>query len=441
MDKRHFNNLPIPFAISFPFSFSFFPFFPFSFLFAFFASSMKILQIFNRFPWPLKDGGALANFNESKGYQEAGVELTMAALNTEKHFIDYDTLPEHVKAMADIHLTYIDNRIKAQDALLNLFSKRSYHVDRFISDEFEKQLIDICKSKEFDVIVFESIFVAPYLAAIRANSKAPCVLRQHNIEYKIWENLAQHQGNIIKHSYLRLLASRLKKYELSMLNQFDGITVFTQTDFDTMCTDNCKIPVGIFPFGVNTEKLIINNENLEMPSLFHLGSMDWLPNQEAMNWFIQEVWADISLDYPTLHFYLAGRNFPVEFYDYNNQNNIRILGEIESAMQLMNEKAIMVVPLFSGSGIRVKIMEGMALGKCIVSTSLGAQGIDAVDGEHILIANTADEFKEKIEYLLKNISEIERIGDNATNLVRLNYDNKVLIQKKLDFYRQLTPNS
>jgi hypothetical protein len=104
---------------------------------------MKILQIFNRFPWPLKDGGALANFNESKGYQEAGVELTMAALNTEKHFIDYDTLPEHVKAMADIHLTYIDNRIKAQDALLNLFSKRSYHVDRFISDEFEKQLIDL----------------------------------------------------------------------------------------------------------------------------------------------------------------------------------------------------------------------------------------------------------------------------------------------------------
>jgi glycosyltransferase involved in cell wall biosynthesis len=169
--------------------------------------------------------------------------------------------------------------------------------------------------------------------------------------------------------------------------------------------------------------------------------MDWLPNQEAMNWFIQEVWADISLDYPTLHFYLAGRNFPVEFYDYNNQNNIRILGEIDSAMQLMNEKAIMVVPLFSGSGIRVKIMEGMALGKCIVSTSLGAQGIDAVDGEHILIANTADEFKEKIEYLLKNISEIERIGNNATNLVRLNYDNKVLIQKKLDFYRQLTPNS
>jgi glycosyltransferase involved in cell wall biosynthesis len=176
-----------------------------------------------------------------------------------------------------------------------------------------------------------------------------------------------------------------------------------------------------------------------MPSLFHLGSMDWLPNQEAMNWFIQEVWADVSQDYPTLHFYLAGRNFPVEFYDYNNQNNIRILGEIENAIEFMNEKAIMIVPLFSGSGIRVKIMEGMALGKCIVSTSLGAQGIEAIDGEHILIANNADEFRSKIDYLLKNESEIERIGNNAANLVRLRYDNKTLIQQKLDFYRQLTP--
>lgn len=400
---------------------------------------MKILQIFNRFPWPLKDGGALANFNESKGCEEAGVELTMAALNTEKHFIDYDTLPEQVKAMADIYLTYIDNRIKTQDALLNLFSKRSYHVDRFISDDFEKQLVEICQAKTFDVIVFESIFVAPYLAAIRMHSKAPCVLRQHNVEYKIWENLAQHEGNILKRSYLRLLAARLKKYEISMLNEFDGVTVFTQTDSDTMRLDNCQIPIGIFPFGVNTEKLIIEKENLEMPSLFHLGSMDWLPNQEAMNWFIQEVWADVSQDYPTLHFYLAGRNFPVEFYDYNNQNNIRILGEIENAIEFMNEKAIMIVPLFSGSGIRVKIMEGMALGKCIVSTSLGAQGIEAIDGEHILIANNADEFRSKIDYLLKNESEIERIGNNAANLVRLRYDNKILIQQKLDFYRQLTP--
>ncbi|MDZ4667246.1 MAG: glycosyltransferase family 4 protein [bacterium] len=402
---------------------------------------MKILQLFNRFPWPLKDGGAIANYNESKGYHEAGVELTMAALNTEKHFIEFHSLPPHVQNMAQIHLTYIDNRIKPQDALLNLFSKRSYHVDRFICDAFEKQLVEICETNTFDVIVFESVFVAPYLAAIRQHSKAVCVLRQHNIEYKIWENLAQNDGNIIKRSYLRLLASRLKKYEVSVLNQFDGITVFTQTDADMLRHDNCQMPIGIYPFGINLDKLVINQTNLEMPSLFHLGSMDWLPNQEAMNWFIQEVWYDVSMEFPSLHFYLAGRNIPLNFFDYNNQSNIRVLGEVDDAIRLMNEKAIMIVPLFSGSGIRVKILEGMALGKCIVSTNLGAQGINVVDGEHILIANTAEEFKEKIAYLIKHPTEVKRIGNNAAALARTQYDNKKIITEKLNFYRQLVPKN
>lgn len=398
---------------------------------------MKILQIFNRFPWPLKDGGAIANFYESKGYKEAGVKLTMAALNTSKHFIVVAELPDEVKNLADIHLTYIDNRIKPKEAFLNLFKDSSYHVERFICEDFETQLANICSKETFDVVVFESVFVAPYLPIIRANSKAVCVLRQHNIEYKIWENLAANCTNAIKRSYLRLLARRLKKYEVSVLNSFDGITVFTQTDLNMLRADNCQIPVGVFPFGIDTDALIINQENLEMPSVFHLGSMDWLPNQEAMTWFIQEVWYDVSARFPSLHFYLAGRNIPVDFFDYNNQNNIRVLGEVENAHELMNNKAIMIVPLFSGSGIRIKILEGMALGKCIVATHLGAQGIEAKAGEEILFANTADEFKSQIAYLIENPTEITRIGNNAKDLVRTKYNNSLLIQQKLNFYQQL----
>ncbi|MCG9881235.1 MAG: glycosyl transferase family 1, partial [Bacteroidia bacterium] len=205
---------------------------------------MKILQLFNRFPWPLKDGGAIANYNESKGYIQSGVELCMAALNTSKHFVSMEELPADLKDNAEIHLSYIDNRIKPKDAFLNLFKDSSYHVDRFLSDDFENLLKEICSKNTFDVVVFESVFVAPYLPVIRAHSSAICVLRQHNIEYKIWENLADNCSNILKRTYLRLLASRLKKYELSVLNSFDGITVFTQTDLDMLRADKCEIPVG-----------------------------------------------------------------------------------------------------------------------------------------------------------------------------------------------------
>jgi glycosyltransferase involved in cell wall biosynthesis len=399
---------------------------------------MNILQITPRFPWPLKDGGALCFYNFAKGYYEAGVNLTIASLNTSKHFVNYDELPPHVKKIGNIQLTYIDNKVKILDAFYNLFGKESYNIKRFESEEFEKQLIQICSENTFDVVIFETIFVAPYLQTIRKHSNAVCVLRQHNVEYQIWETLACNELNPIKKWYLYLLSKRLQTYENEQINHFDGISAITKNDKIAFEKSGCTKPIHISPFGVNLEKLVIDDSNLEMPSLFHIGSMDWLPNQEAMTWFIQNVWFDINQSFPEIKFYIAGRNTPNQFFDFNNQNHIAVLGEIDDAIKFINEKAIMVVPLFSGSGIRVKILEGMALGKCIIATSLGAQGIEAINGEHIIIAETAEEFKEQISNLIKNPNEIIRIGKNARRLVKEKYDYKKIIDETLQFFQSLT---
>jgi glycosyltransferase involved in cell wall biosynthesis len=399
---------------------------------------MNILQITPRFPWPLKDGGALCYFNYAKGYGDSGNNLTIASLNTSKHFVNYKELPAHVKSLGDIHLTYVDNQLKPIDAFLNLFTKESYHIKRFLSKDFENQLIQICKEKTFDVVVFETIFVAPYLNIIRKHSKAICILRQHNVEYQIWESLAFLESNILKKWYLSLLAKRLYNYEIKQLNNFDGIAAITKNDAETFEKSGCTKPIHVSPFGINSDKLIIDNTNLEMPSLFHIGSMDWMPNQEAMKWFIDNVWYDLNISFPQLKFYIAGRNIPTSFFDYNNQNHIAVLGEIEDGISFMNEKAIMVVPLFSGSGIRVKILEGMGLGKCIISTPLGAQGIEAINGEHLLIAETAKDFIKIISELINNPSEIIRIGKNARRLVKEKYDNKKIVADTLNFYESLS---
>ena len=226
-------------------------------------------------------------------------------------------------------------------------------------------------------------------------------------------------------------------FEQEQLNNFDGIAAITKHDSNVFLKSGCTKPIHVSPFGINLDKLIIEDSNLEMPSIFHIGSMDWMPNQEAMLWFIDKVWYDMNFEFPELKFYLAGRNIPNSFFDYNNQNHIGVLGEIDNAIQFMNEKAIMVVPLFSGSGIRVKILEGMGLGKCIIATSLGAQGIEAINGEHILIAETDDEFKNHIRNLINNPSEIIRIGKNALRLVKDKYDNKKIVADTLNFYESL----
>ncbi len=396
---------------------------------------MKILQIINRFPWPLKDGGALGYYNFTKGYHDAGIDLTVAALNTSKHFVNYNELPDEIKKIAHIHLSYIDNRVKPFDAFLNLFSSKSYHVERFLSKDFENLLLQLCKENAFDVVVFESIFVAPYINIIRLNSHAKCILREHNVEYEIWQSLASIEKNIVKKWYLNLLSKRLKKFEIQQLNKFDGLTSVTQQDADVFKQLGCVKPIHVAASGIDTNRLQPNNTNLEMPSLFHIGSMDWMPNQEAVAWFIENVWNKVELHFPSLKFYIAGRKMPDYFKKYVSKNII-VLGEVNDAISFMQSKAIQIVPLFSGSGIRVKILEGMALGKCIITTSLGAQGIQVENNKHVIIANNANEFIDAIIALILNQNSITQIGKNARHLILNKYDNEIIIQDTLRFYKE-----
>ncbi len=396
---------------------------------------MKILQIINRVPWPLKDGGALGYFNYIKGYHDAGCDVTIAALNTSKHFVNMDELPEEVKKMADWRTSYIDNKVKPLDAFLNLFSNQSYNIQRFISKQFEELLTQLLHEKQFDVIVFEGLFVAPYLDIVSKNSNALMVLRQHNVEYKIWETLAQNESNPIKKCYLNLLTKRLKNYEINALNQFDALTTVTQNDLNDFENMGCTKPIFSSSTGMDISRLKVNHTHIEVPSVFHIGSMEWLPNQEAMLWFIKNVWNKILEKYPNLKFYIAGRGMPDSFKQMHIKNVV-MLGEVEDAIMFMQSKQIMMVPLFAGSGIRIKILEGMALGKTIISTSLGAQGIEVEDGKHLLIANTENEFINAIEKLILNPQLAIDLGKNAHALVDEKYDNTKVIARMLNFYTE-----
>ena len=396
---------------------------------------MRILQLINRFPWPLKDGGALGYYNFLKGYHDAGCRLTAAILNTTKHHVDFDSLPPDVKNLAEYHLVDIDNRIKPLDALKNLlFSSDSYHVVRFISSEFESQLAKLLKEKEFDVVVFESIFMAPYLSTIRKYSNAKCILRAHNVEFEIWQSLAEIESNPIKKWYLQILSKRLKSFELSQLNLFDGLSCVTEKDAKVFESLGYSKSWHVAPTGMDISRLQPNYNTLEEKSVLHLGSMDWMPNQEAVKWFIKEVWPSLKIKFPQLKFYVAGRNMPPEFHQFSG-NGIEILGEVENAIELMNSKSIMVVPLFSGSGIRVKILEGLALGKCMVSTELGYTGIDVTPGKNIFRAENATEFVSQISNILSNPELIKETGKEARKLVEDKYESSKVITDLLSYYK------
>jgi hypothetical protein len=394
---------------------------------------MRILQLMNRVPWPLKDGGAIGFYQLTKGYHDAGAHVTVAALNTSKHFVQ--NLPEELSKMADWHLSYVDNRVKPLAAFLNLFSSESYNISRFYSKTFEAELVRLVSSQPFDTIVFESIYMATYLPAIRRQTKALCVLRAHNVECDIWKTLYENESNPLKRAYLHMLYTRLKKFEQSTLNDFDLVVPITEYDKNRLSELGCTVPQFVSPTGANVAGMIPCTIPDYPTSVYHLGSMEWMPNREAMEWFLKHVWPAIYSTHPQTTFYLAGRGMPNSFLDINIAG-VQVDGEVADAETYVTDKHIMVVPLFAGSGMRIKIIEAMARGKVIIATPLGAQGIPGVSGKHFLLCNTAEEFTTAIHTCLREKGKAAAIGRAAHEFVMEHFDNNKVSKRLLNTYEQ-----
>lgn len=383
---------------------------------------MRILQICFRMPYPLKDGGAIAMHNLTKAFPEHGCDLELLVPITEKHNVDVKNLPDYFKELANIHTVKVDTELSIWGAFKNLFTSDPYYISRYRSKNFETKLIEILQASDFDLVLIESLKVSMYVEIIRKYSKAKIVMRSHNIEFKIWERHEKALKFGIKKWYLKILTKRLRKYETETLNDFDAIAPITSVDGDFFKKAGCTKPIFPTPSGIDFSSFKANFSNIENHSLFHLGALDWLPNQEAIDWFVSDIWPKINSKYPQLTFYLAGRNMPSKYLKLKTRGLV-VVGEVENAQEFINSKQIMIVPLLSGSGMRIKIVEGMALGTTIISTSVGAEGIEYTDGKNILIADTPDAFLKQIEKIVNDNSLANQIGKNALELAKNKYDN------------------
>lgn len=397
---------------------------------------MKILQVCSKIPYPSKDGGSIAMNILTEGLIETGNQVTVLAMSTRKSFVKTGETDASYQAKTKFQTVFIDTSIKPLDAFLNLFSKKSYNITRFYSREFEMALETLLVQENFDIIQLETLWVTPYVETIRKKTKAKIVYRSHNVEYIIWERLAAITANPLKKIYLQLLAGKLKNYEISMLNKYDAIASITDVEINTLKNLGCKLPMKHIPFGVSLSKYTNQQVDVEFPSLFHLGSMDWMPNEEAIKWFLNRIWPAIHVKFPNLNLYLAGRNMPAWLLELKMEN-VKVMGEIVDSLKFICSKSVMIVPLQSGGGMRIKIIEGMALAKTIVSTAIGAEGIACEDQVDILLANTETEFKQAIEKCIVDKAFTETIGKNARMLIENKYDNHKICKELIAFYQTL----
>jgi len=393
---------------------------------------MKILQVCLRSPYPPKDGGTIAMESLGESLFANGAQVQMVCFNTRKHFVDPQTIPLDFKKRFNPVLVDLDARVTVRGVLMSLFSKESYNVSRFDIPEMHVQIEDMLKDTEFDCILIESLFMLPYVQTIRKKSKALVLYRAHNIEHRIWKRMASQSLSPIKRWYFAFLAKRLEQYERKAIHWVDAILPLTATDASWFESIGHELTIKVIPIGIHIqqyEAIQLNHSDL---SVFHVGSMDWLPNVEGITWFVDQVWPMVRETCPDAKLYLAGKGMP-DFLFKKAENGIMVSGYVNDLKDFMNGKQIMVVPLFSGSGMRVKILEGMAAARTIVSTKIGAEGIECIPGKDILLADDAMSFASHIVHCIQNPKHAVEIGLNGKSLAQSKYDAIKIGKELFDF--------
>ena len=182
-------------------------------------------------------------------------EVKILTISTDKHpFLPHE-MDESYRNSTKIEAVHLDTQLSKLDALSDLVTGDSYNISRFFSLDFERILTDILRKTAFDLVIFESIFTAPYLRTIRKYCDGPAILRAHNVEHRIWQHLARETKPLTKRFYLKWLANRLEEYEIDVMHDFDCIAAISKDDKDHFAKLGCSVPIHVLPFGLDKSEL------------------------------------------------------------------------------------------------------------------------------------------------------------------------------------------
>jgi len=402
---------------------------------------MRLLQITKKFPYPLHDGESIAVTNLSRALCELGWEVDILAMNTSKHPFRGEDRPPALSHYGKVAHISIDNEVTWWGALSHLIKGKSYQAERFIDFDFEQRLGQMLRLGNYDVVQLESFYLSPYIDAIRRYSHAHVSMRAHNIEHLIWKRLAEHTSFGFKRWYLKRISKELQQLEVNYLSSYDSILAISPCDNEKFAQLGFQGPLKTIPIGLDADEY--DRVSLdETHQIGFIGTLDWRPNEQGLRWFLDEVWGRCLNFLGSARLQVAGRGASaslrgkLESTPYCNFH-----GAVPCANRFLQQNSIMIVPLLSGSGMRVKIIEGMAKGMLVITTSQGLEGIPAKHNRDVLIADTPKEFADCLRMALHEPEKVKTIQKQAISFVRSEFDIIQQGRRLHEFYRENLPIS
>jgi polysaccharide biosynthesis protein PslH len=299
------------------------------------------------------------------------------------------------------------------DYLYRLPRLAPYSVTKFTDSRVSRLIRQRLLGREYDVAVCD--FLAPSLNFPRT-LPIPCMLFQHNVESALWKRMARTETHPLRKMSYQLEAARMFRYERETLSRFHHIVAVSENDRQQMLAMHPSCEITVVPTGVDIEKFkVVPPATGNPPKIVFTGSMDWEPNIDAVEYFCAQVWPRILAEFPGAIFQIVGRN-PFAKVRSLASKSVLVTGTVPSVTDYLRDATVVVVPLRIGGGTRLKIYEAMAMGKALVSTSIGAEGLSFQNGRDLLLADEAPVFAEAILLLLRDAQARRRFEIAAAQL-------------------------
>ncbi|HEY7292702.1 MAG TPA: glycosyltransferase family 4 protein [Vicinamibacterales bacterium] len=310
------------------------------------------------------------------------------------------------------------------DAARHVIDPLPYAVGKYRSADYAARLRELLETHAFDLVVCDFL---PPVVNLPAALPCPGVLFTHNVESEIWRRHAETRAGQLSGALYRQQYRRMLAFERQALARFDGALAVSDADRETfgrLYPGAARGPIDVIPTGVDTGFFTPSSATSASSdhSIVFTGSMDWLPNEDAMQFFCADVLRRIQSAVPDAVLSIVGRAPTPAVQRLAQMHGVRVTGRVDDVRQYLHDAAVFVVPLRIGGGTRLKIFEAMAAGKAVVSTTVGAEGLDVTPDEHLLIADAAPAFADAVVQLLRNSDRRRLLGEAARALVLAKYD-------------------
>ncbi|ALS20720.1 glycosyltransferase [Paenibacillus naphthalenovorans] len=387
----------------------------------------NILFLTHLYPYPPNDGGKIVSFNTLKHLAEYGHHITVCTFYS-KEKDDLSTFPLEMQ----VYGVPVDYANTLGGGMKNLISPLSYNMEKYVNRQMRELVFSLLSALNIDIVYVDHLHMAYYGRLIKQTyPHLIVVLRQHNVESLIMKRVAEEERNPIKKLYFQMQYAKLNAYESSICADFDECIMITQEDLNLMEKMNHRVRLSLLPAGVDMNKYVpLDYRQNEWPTITFLGSLAWMPNIQGVTWFMENVFPSLLRQVPNIQFYIVGKNPPESIVKYESQypKNVHVTGFVEDERPYIAASDVFVVPLKIGGGMRIKILNALAMKKPVVTTSIGAEGIHLKEGSFEVADSSAD-MEKTILKLLNNKDLAGQMGELGYQEVQAHYSNQLILEK------------